>query len=152
MYSKMFKKTSLKKENLWSYEGSDLQAFNDKTTHLWGYIELMIYMGEGKYVWTLNSQFLLVPCKNVYNCILITHFTSILEVVASPVHLKLKFQNLHNEPITVNVYLQEAKRIYQLLQQDQGEYDAMEINVASLLGQLRGMNIQPLKSGWPGYI
>lgn len=45
MYSNMFKKIGLNKENLWPYEGSYLQAFNDITIVIGGYIELMIYVG-----------------------------------------------------------------------------------------------------------
>lgn len=36
MYSYLFEKMGLKKEKLWSYEGSDLQAFNSNETCLWG--------------------------------------------------------------------------------------------------------------------
>lgn len=45
IYLKLFEKMGLKKENLWSYEGLNLEAFNDSTTRLWRYIELMIYVG-----------------------------------------------------------------------------------------------------------
>lgn len=45
MYSNMFKKIRLNKENLWPYEGSYLQAFNDITIVIGGYIKLMIYVG-----------------------------------------------------------------------------------------------------------
>lgn len=78
----------------------------------------------------MNSQFLVIHCKSVYNYILGRPFAVALDVVASLVHLKLFFHNLHGEPITINLNLKGAKRIYQVLQQDQKEIKAMEINVA----------------------
>lgn len=50
----------------------------------------------------------------------------------SPVNLKLKLYNLRGEPITINVDLEGAKRIYQALQQDQRKSKIMEIITASL--------------------
>lgn len=50
IYSKLFEEMGLNKENLWPYEGFDLQVFNDTITCLWGYIKLIIFIGEGKYI------------------------------------------------------------------------------------------------------
>lgn len=47
MYSKLFEKPGLKREKLWPYEGSYLQAFNNTVTCLWGYAKLMVTLGEG---------------------------------------------------------------------------------------------------------
>lgn len=55
-----------------------------------------------------------VPCKNVYKCILDKPFVTILNVIPSSVHLKVKFHNLHGEPIMGNVDLIRIKRIYQV--------------------------------------
>lgn len=41
-----------------------------------------------------------------------------LDIIASLVHFKMKYHNVHDEPITINVELTEAKGIYQALQQD----------------------------------
>lgn len=70
IYSDLLKKMILKKETMWPYKESYLQAFNDTTTYPWVYIELMISMGNGKYVRTVNSHFFVVLYKRVYNCIL----------------------------------------------------------------------------------
>lgn len=106
---------ALDKENVWPYEGSDLQAFNDMTTCPWGYIELMIFKGEGRNIRIVDSRFLVVPCKNVYNLILSKPFAAALDIVASSIILKLKFHNLHSELVTINVDLEGVKRTYQSL-------------------------------------
>lgn len=53
---------------------------------------------------------------------------------------------MHDESVTISIDLLEAKRICQALQQDRKECEAttMEINVASLINQLKEMTIQPL--------
>lgn len=71
-------------------------------------------------------------CKSIYNCIFDKPFTLTLDVVALLVHLKLKFHNLHDEPLTINADLGWAKSIYQELQQDREEWKYIEINVSSL--------------------
>lgn len=90
MYSNHFEKLWLKKEKLWHYEGSRLRAFNGTITYPRGYVKLMVIMGNGKSTNIVNSQFLMVPCKNVYNSIMDKPFAITLDTVASSVHLKLK--------------------------------------------------------------
>lgn len=50
-----FEKMGLKKENLWPYKRYDIHAFNETITHTWGYIELMVTLGEGRDTWIINS-------------------------------------------------------------------------------------------------
>lgn len=90
----------------------------------------------------MDSKFLVVPWKSIYNLILKRPSTVELDIVASSVRLKLKLYNLHGEPVTINDDLEGAKRIYQELRQDQGKYKAIENNMSSLAGQLRSMNIR----------
>lgn len=97
----------------------------------------MMYVGEGKYVRIVD----IFPCNSVYIYILCIPVAVTLNVVASLVHLKLKFHNLHNESVMIKVGLEGAKRIYQELQQDWGECKVMEINVSSLAILLKSMNI-----------
>lgn len=53
-----------------------------------------------------------------------------LDVVASSVYLKIKLHNLYGKSIIVNTNMEGDNKIYQTLQQDQGENKAMEIIVA----------------------
>lgn len=112
MYLELFEKMGLKKKNLWSYEGFDLQVFSNTMTRLWGYIKLMIYIGNKKNNKTVDLQFVVVPYKSIYNCILGSPFGETLDGVTCSIHLKLKFYNLYNEPITVNVDLVRSKRVF----------------------------------------
>lgn len=107
-----------KKGSWCPYEGLYLQEFDNINTRLWGYAEIMILVGEGKDAWHVSSQFLVVPCRSVYNCILERPFAVTLNFVASPIHLKLKYHNLQGDPITIKVDLEWEKRIYQALQRD----------------------------------
>lgn len=97
--------------------------------------------------WSVNLQFLVTPYKIVNNYTLRRSFVVTLDVMASLVHLKLKFCNFPGEQFTINVDLEGEKRIYKALYQDYREGRAMEINVATLTRQLRSRNIQPSRSG-----
>lgn len=70
MYSELFEKMGLKKENLWPYEGSDMQVLNGTTTNPRGYIKLMITLRKWRDVRKINSQLLVFPGKSVYIYIL----------------------------------------------------------------------------------
>lgn len=82
-------------------------------TRSWGYIELNIFIGEGRDVQIVSSRFLAVIFKNVYNCILGRPIAVSLDDLASLAHFKLKFHSLHGELVTVNVDLEGVNRIYQ---------------------------------------
>lgn len=43
-----FQEARAEKGKVSSYEGFDLQAFNDAITHPYGYIKLMCIIGDGK--------------------------------------------------------------------------------------------------------
>lgn len=51
-------------------------------------------------------------------------------------HLKLKYQNLHREPVILCVGLEVAKKIHHAHQKDQEEGLNMEINMTFLKWQL----------------
>lgn len=57
----------------------------------------------------------MVPCTSIYNFILGRPFAIVLDVVASLVHLKVKYHNLKGELVTINGDLEGAKKIYQAL-------------------------------------
>lgn len=64
-----------------------------------------------------------------------------IDAVASPIHLKLKYYNVHDELVTICANLFGTKRIHKALQCDQNNDmgKAMEINIASFIMQLRNM-------------
>lgn len=77
---------------------------------------------------------------SVYNFILVKPFTTMMDAIASLVHLKLKYHDLQGNPATINADLEGAKIIYQSLKKDQGEHTTMKINVASLTRQHNKMD------------
>lgn len=81
---------------------------------------------------TIDSQFLRVPCKIFYNCILGQPFATTLNAIAFPLYLKLKYQNMHDESTIINTDLSGAKMIYKDQKEDKAK--DMEINVTSLIG------------------
>lgn len=78
---------------------------------------------------------MVVPCWSVYNYILGLPFAATLDVMASPDQLKMKYHNIHDEPVTINTDLIWAKRIYQALQhkKKEGEVTFMEINMSLMI-------------------
>lgn len=61
--------------------------------------------GEGNNVKIADSEFLAIPYKGIYKCIVGRPFMASLDVVGTLIHLKLKFHNIHSEIVTVNVDL-----------------------------------------------
>lgn len=74
-------------------------------------MDLMVTLGEVRDTMTVDLKCLVVPNKNVYNCILERPFTTTLGIVASLVHMKMKYHNIHDEPVTICVNLYEALKI-----------------------------------------
>lgn len=48
MYGELFEKLELKREKFMPYKGSDLQDFNNTLNFPWGYIKLMVTLGEAR--------------------------------------------------------------------------------------------------------
>lgn len=147
MYSYSFKKIGLDQRDLLTYKGFDLQEFNETTTHPRGYMEPVISVGKEKEIREVNSQFLVVPCMSVYNCILGRPIASTLDIVASLVHLKLEYHNLQGESTAISADVEEGKIIYKSFQKYHGEDIDMEMNVTSLTRKLNRMDIHPPRSG-----
>lgn len=131
--------------NFIPYESSNLQAFNGTTTLPLGYIEVMVSLGNGRDIWTVNAQFLINPRRSFYSCILGRAFLTMLDIVASLVHLKLNYYNMQGESGTIDIDLEGEKRIYQALKNDHREAIAIELNSISLTSQINRMCIHPPK-------
>lgn len=55
---------------------------------------------------------------SVYNCILGRPFATTLDTVASSVHPKLKYHNVHDKSVMISAGLSGVKRIYKDFNQD----------------------------------
>lgn len=84
MYDELFEQLGLKKDKLLPYTGYDLQVFNVMVTLSCGFMELMSTFRDGRYAKTIDLQFLVVPHKSLYTCILGKPFAATLDIVASP--------------------------------------------------------------------
>lgn len=62
---------------------------------------------------------MVVPRKSVYNCILDTVFVATLDALASPIHIKLKYNNVHDDSVIICADLYGERRIHKTLQHDQ---------------------------------
>lgn len=103
----------------------------------------MVPVGEGQDAKMIYSQFLVVPYNNVLNWILGRPYAETLDVLASLVHLKLKYHNFHDDLVKINVSLSKAdlRSTTHILE---GRWrKTMEIDMATLFRQLRDMDIQP---------
>lgn len=56
-----------------------------------------------------------VPCKNVYNCIIVCPFLTSLDIVASHVHMKLKCHNNSNRVVVIKIDLHGACQIHEVI-------------------------------------
>ncbi|KAI5447423.1 hypothetical protein KIW84_015036, partial [Lathyrus oleraceus] len=88
------------------------------------------FCGQQKGYSNINFLISCFLCRSVYNCILGRPFASILDIVASPVHLKLGYHNLQGELTTIKDDLEGVKRIHQALHKDRGEGIAKRIHQA----------------------
>lgn len=83
----------------------DVQAFNGMIICLWGFMELIVMFIEGGDTKTIDYHILVVSCKSVYNYILKRSFDATLNIIAYHVYFKIKYHNLHDEPVIIYVNL-----------------------------------------------
>lgn len=62
----------------------------------------------------IDLYFMVVSSKSVYNFILGKPFAATLDIMASPVHLKMKNHNLHDEHATICFDLSEENKYTRL--------------------------------------
>lgn len=71
----------------------NILAFNDSTTRPCGWVDIIVSLGEGEEKRSANIYFLVVPCESVFKGFLGRPFIATLDMVASPVHLKIKYHD-----------------------------------------------------------
>lgn len=110
-YFRIFIELGLRKQYMRLCEGQSLVMFNDSSFCLCGHVYLSISLGEGNNNRIMNVCFSVISCKNVYNDILGRPFLAALDVMASPVHLKIKYQNNSGRYVVFKDDLHGARRI-----------------------------------------
>lgn len=95
----------------------------------------MVTVGEREDTRTNYFHFLVVPYRSIYNFLIGMPFIVILDAVASLVQVNLKYHNVHDEMVMINVELSRAEMINKPLHQYQNEGKGIdiEINIASLV-------------------
>lgn len=111
IYAKMFEKLGLKREKLMAIWGTCSTRFQWYCDPPLGVYQVDGYLGIRERNQTIDLQFLVVSYKGVYNCILGGTFSITLDTEASPFHIKLKYHNIHDDPVTIYTTLSEVKRI-----------------------------------------
>ncbi|GAU42637.1 hypothetical protein TSUD_398420 [Trifolium subterraneum] len=110
MYSGLFKVLQLTEENLVPYVISDLQGFNGSITKPWGYVDLIVTVGENKAMKSVKIKFLVVDCPSLYNCIVGRPTLAELFAVSSTIHLKLKYYTKDGQVTTINGDIEAASK------------------------------------------
>lgn len=93
----------------------------------------MVFVGEERYLCSFNYSVSGHPEQEPLKQHPRRPFTAALDVVASSVHFKLKYHNLHGEPTILHANLEAAKKMYHALERDQGKGPTMEIDVTFLI-------------------
>lgn len=115
MYTNVFINLGLHDRNLIPYESENLLAFNYSTTHPGRVVELSVSIKEGNDEKIVTVYFLVIPSRSVYNCILRRYFLVTLVVVASIIHLKMKYHNKFGESNFILTDLCRTRLIHQMI-------------------------------------
>lgn len=107
IYIELFDKLGLKKDKLSPYMDIDIQAFNGHVARPWDFIKIMVNLNKGKDIEMMDISFMAVSCKSVNNCILGRSFSTTLDVISSTVYLKVRYCNVHDEPMTIYANMEE---------------------------------------------
>lgn len=99
MFEDLLPKVKIFETDLTPYKGTDLSGFNGEKTTPHGYLELKVMYRDEKLSRTAKTQFLVLPCKSLYNCIIWRLTLGRLGADASTVHLQMKFYSTDDEII-----------------------------------------------------
>ncbi|XP_058784353.1 uncharacterized protein LOC131659137 [Vicia villosa] len=108
MYSHLFKTLQLDDSHLTPYVGADLQGFNDSTSKPWGYVEILVTLGEEETARVIKTQFV-VDCESLYNCILGRPAIVELTAVPSTAHLMMKYYTKRGRVVTIKGDIEAAR-------------------------------------------
>jgi len=112
MYTGMFKTLQLTESNLAPYVGTEIYGFNDSSTKLWGYVELLVTFEKGNGTKTIKIPFLVIDCTSLYNYIIGRTGLAQLGATCSTSHLKLKYHADNNTITTLHGDIEAAQRCF----------------------------------------
>lgn len=114
LYQDAFDKLGMRKEDLKSYEDTDLHCFNKTSTRPWRYVKIGVTFGEEADERRVEGSILVIPIVSVYNFILGSPTLAELDAVISTVHLKMKYHNKRGDVVTIHADLDDAKRCHKV--------------------------------------
>jgi len=112
MYTSLFKTLQLTEKNISPYVGSGRYGFNGSSTQPWGYVQLLVNVGEGEANKTITIPFLVIDCPSLYNCIIGRTRLAQLGAACSTAHLKLKYHAKDGIIASLNGDIEAAKRCF----------------------------------------
>jgi len=112
MYIGMFKTLQLTESNLSPYVRTELYGFNDSSTKLWGYVELLVTFEERDEPKTIKISFMVIDCTSLYNCIIGRTGLAQLRATCSIAHLKLKYHADDETITTLHDNIEVARRCF----------------------------------------
>lgn len=90
-------------------------AFNDSITHSYGMTSLPLSFGEEESERKLTLHFLVVPCKSAFSGILGKTFLEKLDVMASPIYLKVTYYKNPRKSFRLNADLKASRLIREVM-------------------------------------
>ncbi|GAU50049.1 hypothetical protein TSUD_408450 [Trifolium subterraneum] len=142
MYAHLFRTLQLNESHLTPYVGSDFQGFNGATTKPWGYVNLIVTFGQNETAKSIKVMFLVVDCPSLYQCIIGRTAIADLPVVASTVHLKMKYYTNKGQVATLHGDIEAARRCFEAAYKGQSYVACHQLTVdeaASVVVQHRRM-------------
>lgn len=103
VYLRIFTESGLRKQYLRSCKGQSLATFRDSSTRSYGHVDIPISLVKRINKVIVNVRFFVIPCGSVYIGILGQRFLKLLDVVASPVHLKMKYHEGSGKPVVITI-------------------------------------------------
>lgn len=92
-------------------DDGSLLTFNDSITRPCGAADLPLSLGEGEDEIWIILFFFIVSCKSAFSGIIGTYFLATLDVMASPVHLKVIYLSDAESLIVLDVDLRTTRSI-----------------------------------------
>jgi hypothetical protein len=112
MYTGLFNTLKLTESNLSPYVGTELYDFNDSSTKLWGYVELLVTFGEGDGKKTIKIPFLVIDCTSLYNRMIGRTGLAHLGAACSIAHMKQKYHADYINITTLDDDIEAARRCF----------------------------------------
>lgn len=101
----------IQQTDLTIYSDGDLLAFNDSVTLLRGAVDMAVMVGEKACERKVILNFLIILCKTAFRGVIGRSFLVSLDVVDSPVNLKVTYHVVDKRPNIISANLEEDRLV-----------------------------------------